>query len=122
VPNPRTFTEIVYDVQMLLAAIEANPGLLPFAEPLQKELAEVLAELRSQATRRDNLKADKQVLSREMQGTSRRALDLTSTLRALIKGTLGVGNEKLVEFLIAPRRKVLRRERKSKRLAEARSA
>lgn len=117
--NPRTFNEILHDVESLLAAVEANAEILPLAEPLRRELDAVAVDLRSLRARRDTLKADKQVLSREMTGTSRKALDLASTLRSLIKGSLGVRSEKLTEFDIAPRRQVLRSDPKRRRRGEA---
>jgi hypothetical protein len=117
--NPRTFSDIVYDVEKLIAAVDNNAELLPLTEPLRRELATVAADLRSQRTRRENLRADKQVLSREMTVTSRKALDLSSALRSLIKGSLGVRSEKLTEFDIAPRRQVLRTEKKKRSRATA---
>lgn len=116
--NPRTFSDIVYDVEKLIAAVANNADLLPLVEPLRRELETVAADLRSQRTRRENLRADKQVLSREMMVTSRKALDLSSALRSLIKGSLGVRSEKLTEFDIAPRRQVLRSDPKRRRRAE----
>jgi len=103
-PTPKTFAEVLVDVESLLASVTMNAEQLPNLDTAKAPLEAVLAELKTLATRRANHKAEKQVLSQQIQSASKRALDLSANLRALLKGNLGLRNEKLTEFQIAPQR------------------
>lgn len=102
--TPRTFAEVLVDVESLLASVALNADQLPNLDVAKAPLETLLAELKTLATRRDNHKAEKQVLSQQMQTATKRARDLSANLRALLKGNLGTRNEKLSEFRVQPQR------------------
>ena len=110
-PGANSFAGIVSGAQRLLAAVAQNADQLQAAEAHRAELEAALNQFKKLAGRRDNLKAEKQVLSRQMRAAGERVNDATIDLKALIKATMGSRSEKLIEFLMAPRRKVLRTDR-----------
>jgi chromosome segregation ATPase len=87
----------------LLAAVAQNADQLQAAEAHRAELEAALNQFKELAGRRDNLKAEKQVLSRQMRAAGERVVDATIDLKALAKATMGSCSEKLIEFLMAPR-------------------
>ena len=116
-PGSNSFARIVADGQKLLAAVAANADQLKGAEALRTQLDQLLTQFKELAARRDTLKADKQVLSKQLAETAQRISDTTIDLKAGVKSALGSRSEKLVEFSVAPRRKVLRTERTTTRKA-----
>lgn len=116
-PGSNSFARIVADGQKLLAAVAANADQLKAADALRTQLDQLLTQFKELAARRDTLRADKQVLSKQLAETAQRISDSTIDLKANIKAALGSRSEKLVEFNVAPRRKVLRTERTQVRKA-----
>lgn len=109
-PTPKTFAAVLVDVESLLASIAMNAEQLPNLDVAKAPLEAVLVELKALSTRRANHKAEKQLLSLQIQAATKRARDFSNNLRALLKGNLGVRNEKLTEFSVTP----LREKRKKK--------
>jgi hypothetical protein len=109
-PTPKTFAAVLVDVESLLSSIALNAEQLPNLDAAKAPLEAVLAELKVLSTRRANHKAEKQLLSKQIEAAMKRSRDLSNNLRALLKGNLGVRNEKLTEFSVAP----LREKRKKK--------
>lgn len=96
----------------LLAAVGANAEQLQVADPLRVRLDQAVERLRSLMTRRDTFKAEKQVLSRQLKDTAQEVNDLYLDLKVTVTAALGTRSEKLTEFGVVPRRKVLRTERR----------
>jgi hypothetical protein len=96
----------------LLAAVGANAEQLQAADPLKVRLDESVERLRGLLTRRDTLKAEKQILSRQLLDTAQEVNDVYLDLRATVRAALGTRSEKLTEFNLKPRRKVLRTDRR----------
>lgn len=103
-PQLNSFADVLTDLERLLAAAEANAPLLPGLEVAKAPLERVIADLRSLAVRRDNLNADKQVLTAELAEAFGRGKETGSQFRGFVRSHLGMRNEKLVEFRIPPRR------------------
>lgn len=98
----------------LLDAVGANADQLQGSvEPLRARLEQAVAQLRAEITSRDTFKAEKQVRSRRLKETAQVVNDLYIDLKSQLKATLGSRSEKVTEFGIKPRRKVLRADRPS---------
>jgi len=109
--TPKTFREVMVDVEMLLGAVKDNADKLANAEALRSQLEQTLAELKDVAIRREALQAAKQVLSQDLKERVAKARDLSVDLRAVIKGTIGARSEQLRQFSVSPRRAGVRRSR-----------
>lgn len=104
-PGSNSIASLTSKSQRLLAAIAQNADRLQAAEPHRVELEQALKEFQELLVRRDNFKADKQVLSRQLAESSLRVTDALIDLKALVKALLGSKSEKLTEFQVQPRRK-----------------
>jgi hypothetical protein len=104
-PAKSSHADINLDAEKLLAAVEANPSLLPNLDDVVLPLKETLAELKILTSRQETLKADKQKITQDLKAARTRIRDQTIQLRAAIKGKLGPRTEKLVEFQVQPLRK-----------------
>ena len=111
--------DINLDAEKLLAAVEANPSLLPNLNEQVAPVQETLAEIKTLTTRHETLKADKQKTTQDLKAARVRLRDHTIQLRAAIKGKLGARTEKLVEFNVQPLRQ---RSRTSKPPVETEAA
>jgi uncharacterized protein (UPF0335 family) len=110
-PGFKSYTGLVATSQQLLAAVTANADQLQAAEALRGQFDQAVTQLRDLVTRRDTFKAEKQVMSRQLIDVAQRVVDLGIDLKAMLKAILGSRSEKLTEFTLKPRRKVLRTER-----------
>jgi uncharacterized phage infection (PIP) family protein YhgE len=116
-PGFNSFSRLVSESQKLLAAVTANAEQLKDAVALRDQMDQVLTDFKALMTRRDTLNADKQVLSKQLTETSQRLNDLSIDLKTRVRAALGSRSEKLVEFQVAPRRKVLKSDRPKSRKA-----
>ena len=101
-PSPKTFAEVMVDIESLLNSVTSNAEQLPNLEAFVAPLAATLADLKALSTKRGTFKAEKQVLSKEIKAKQDLGLDQAAALRALLKGNLGTRSEKLTEFHIQP--------------------
>ena len=118
-PGSKSYVGLVASSEKLLAAVAANPEQLQAVETQRAQFELVVSQLRTLVTRRDTMKADKQTLSRQLQEVAHLVNDSGLDLRAMIKATLGSRSEKLTEFDVRPRRKVLRTDKPRSRKAAA---
>jgi len=122
-PGFDSFGKVVAKGDKLLATVTANADRLQPAEALRAQLEEALARFKELGVRRDNLNAEKQVLSQQLLDQAHRINDLVIDLKTMVKATLGTKNEKLVEFSIPPRRQVVRTNRsRTSKASKARKA
>jgi len=110
-PSLSSTADVWADTDKLLAAADANAALLQDVESVKAPLVQSLARLKELTTRRDTLKVDSQVLSKDIQRTLQLIRDQSTELRSMIKAKLGVRSGKLAEFKVAPRREGVRRKR-----------
>ena len=113
-PGSNSYARIVADGQRLLAAITKNADQLATAEPLRGRLEQALNQFKDLGVDRDNLTAQKQVLSRRIAEVAQQIADVSIDVKAQVKATLGSRSEQLIEFQVSPRRKVLRTDPKSR--------
>jgi hypothetical protein len=112
-PSLSSIADVRVDAEKLLSAVEANTELLQDAAPVTAPLVASLTRLKDLTTRRDTLKVDSQVLSKDIQATLREIRDGSAALRALITSKLGVRSEKLREFRVPVLRLGVRRKKGS---------
>jgi chromosome segregation ATPase len=102
---PRTsFSENMARWELLRQGLAANAADLAFLSAEQAQLTSLLTDLRSLDARQENLKAQLQQVTQELEGKVAQAGELESRLRASLKGKYGGRNEKLEEFGIKPPR------------------
>ena len=122
-PGFDSFGKVVAKGDKLLATVTANADRLQPAEALRAQLDQALARFKEIGVRRDNLNAEKQVLSQQLIDQANLINDVVIDLKAMVKAALGSKNEKLVEFGLPPRRKVVRSSRsKTSKASKARKA
>ncbi len=117
-PGFDSFGKVVAKGDKLLATVTANAEQLQPAEALRAQLEQALVRFKELGVRRDNLNAEKQVLSQQMIDQAQRINDVVIDLKTMVKAALGTKNEKLVEFSIPPRRQVVRSNRPKLSAAE----
>jgi hypothetical protein len=110
-PFVNTNPYIIVDAEGLLSAVEANKELLPNIDEHKAPVVEGLTRIKSLRTLQQTLIADKQKVTQELKAAFRETRDMTIQLRAVIRGKVGIRNEKLVEFKVPPLRKRSRRSR-----------
>jgi len=96
--------DTVLDAEELVAAVEGNPELLPDIGRHKDPVVETLAEVKSLSIEQQALKADGQAVTQKLKGATRRLKDLTMHLRTAVRADVGLRNEKLVQFKMAPLR------------------
>jgi hypothetical protein len=101
--------DIVTDAEQMIAATEANQGLLPSAERHRLSVAQTLAEIKALKTLQKTLTADKQKATEDLRVAVERLKEQMIFLRTSIRGDIGPRTEKLVEFGIRPLRRRGRR-------------
>src|SRR5215208_1174243 len=103
-PSLTSHSKLLRDWEALLAAVEVNAGSLPFIEPLRAELERHLAEAKLLKTRQQSARAERQRLTQMVEEVFADGREVMMHLRQGILAQLGLRNERLVEFGIAPLR------------------
>lgn len=99
----------------LLTAVDDHGALLPNVGLHRDALAEAIRRLQTLREHRRKLEAERQSATQQFNTELRHLEDLTSHVRTIIKGNLGLRNEKLKLFGIVP---LGSRPRKRWRLSE----
>lgn len=103
-PDIKTQKDIIVDAEELMAAVAANPDLLPNLTEHLIPLESALGRIKTLRITQKTLTADKQQVTQDLKTSYREARDLTIQLRGAIRAKIGVRNEKLVEFKVPPLR------------------
>ena len=112
-PQLNSYADVFADLERLLSAANANAELLPGLDGAKVPLEQGIATLRSLIARRDNLNAEKQVVTAQLQSEVQRGREVSSEFRGFARAHLGMRSEKLVEFRIPPQRLGTRAKRGS---------
>ena len=114
-----SFADVLRDWEALLAALDTHPELLSLlaadAQALQKDLADVRV-LKSQ---QEVQKAGAQALTQQINTVVAHGKDIAMKIRTMAKGVVGLRNEAVVLFKVAPIRKRGRRAAKPAEEPEA---
>ena len=89
-PTINTQSDTILDAEDLLAAVAANPDLLPNLEEHRAPLDLVLGRIKSLRVLQKTLTADKQKATQELKAAYREARDLTIQLRGVVRAKIGV--------------------------------
>lgn len=109
-PNTTTYTDVVVDWEKLLAGVEDHDEQLGEATQEERdELQQILGEAKVAKARQDSHTAARQQATQELQQILERGRDVAMKMRSAIKAKVGLRNEILVQFGIAPLRRRVRK-------------
>lgn len=103
-PDKNTYGEHLKKWETTLDALEANAGELPQLEGARAKLTDLIGKLRELLKEQALHRANKQQTSKRLLTVFSQGRKVTTMVRAVLKEHYGNTNEKLVEFLIQPRR------------------
>ena len=110
-PNGKTYSEILGDLQRLLAAVTANAGELPHLEGSRFAFEGLLSQAQALSQEQAALIASKQEKTQEFQSAISEAQRMATVLRFAVKQHYGISAEKLAEFGLQPFRGRIRKTR-----------
>lgn len=114
-PNPKSQADIMADIEGLLDAVERSPEIRALVEAERQVLADSLAEIRALKARQEELTALRQEVTQRLAVALARGKEGAMVFRSVVRGKIGLRNERLVHFKVSPLRK---RPRKKKAAAE----
>ncbi len=97
-PNGKKYSEILGDLQRLLAALNANAGDLQHLEENRSALAGLVSQVQAFSQEQAALTASKQEKTQELQTALVKGQRLGTVLRLAVKQFYGISAEKLTEF------------------------
>ena len=100
-----SFADILLDWEGLLAALREHPELAATLEAERLALEQDLADARDFKAQQEIHKASRQELTQQIETVVDHGKEVTKTIRAVTKGRIGVRNERLVLFGVAPLRR-----------------
>ncbi len=109
-PHTNTYTDVVFDWERLLAAVEEHAASLPDIEAERTALVQALQEAREMKAEQESFTASRQQATQDLQMTLDRGREMAMRLRGAVKFKIGPRNERLVQFGIAPLRRRPRRD------------
>lgn len=110
-PNGKSYSEILGDLQRLLAAVNANAGDLQHLEGSRSAFEGLVAQAQVLSREQAALAASKQEKTQELRTVMTEGQRLATVLRFAVKQHYGISAEKLTEFGLQPHRS---RPRKTK--------
>ena len=105
----KSYKENLVDWQTLADNLAPRVGDLPHLAADQKALADLVTQAHTLQDQRDAHKASLQDLNKQRQALAAQAKRVQSRLAATLRGHFDPDSEKLVEFGVKPRRKLVRR-------------
>jgi hypothetical protein len=100
-----SFADILLDWEGLLAALREHPELEATLESERLALEQDLATARDFKAQQEIHKASRQELTQQIETVVDHGKEVAMTIRAVTKGRIGVRNERLVLFGVAPLRR-----------------
>ena len=104
-PSLNAHADIVRDWSLLLDAAERSPEVQPEVEKERQRVAQSLTEVQALKARQDELTALRQEVTQQLRTAVAQGKDAAMQFRAVLKAKLGLRNERLVHFKVAPLRK-----------------
>jgi chromosome segregation ATPase len=89
----------------LLEAVDRIPELQPEVQKERQAVEEPLTEVKTLKARQEDLTAQRQEVTQKLTAALGRLREAGMQLRALVRAKLGLRNERLVQFSVAPLRK-----------------
>jgi hypothetical protein len=107
--SSQSFKNSAPDLQGLLAACRENEATLPDLTVERAFLEQGLAKATMLWERQKSFTAARQEATQQLNKTMQECRETAEKLRDLVKGKIGRRNERLVQFKVAPFRKVTRK-------------
>jgi hypothetical protein len=104
-PNHGSQDSIIRGAEGLIDAIDRTPEVQVELEKEREALAQPLAEAKFLKARQEELTAQRQEVTQLFHASLKRLKDAAMTFRTVVRGKLGIRNERLVQFGVAPLRK-----------------
>ena len=104
-PNPKSQADIMNDIQGLLEATERTPEVRALVEAEREALAQSMTLITSLKARQEELTALRQEVTQKLGAALVEGKERTMIFRSVVRGKLGIRNERLVHFKVAPLRK-----------------
>ncbi|HEX6898884.1 MAG TPA: hypothetical protein VF789_04190 [Thermoanaerobaculia bacterium] len=104
-----SYADIIGDWIGLLEAVERNPDVQPSVEAERQSLTQALSDAQSLKARQDELTAQRQDMTQQLNAMLKQGKETAIRLRAVAKGKLGPRSERLVHFKVAPLRRRIRK-------------
>ncbi len=101
-PNGKSYSEILGDLQRLLAAVNANAGDLQHLEGSRSSLEGLVSQAQVLSQEQAALTASKQDKTQELRIVVTEGQRLGTVLRFAVKQHYGISAEKLAEFGLQP--------------------
>jgi hypothetical protein len=89
----------------LLEAVDRNPELQQDVQEERQEVEVSLTDVKTLKAQQDDLTAKRQEITQKLTAALVRLREAGMQLRALVRAKLGLRNERLVQFSVAPLRK-----------------
>lgn len=104
-PNPKSQADIIADIQGLLDAAERTPEVRALVEVEREALAQSMTLITSLKARQEELTALRQQVTQQLGAALAEGKERSMIFRSVVRGKLGIRNERLVHFKVAPLRK-----------------
>jgi len=104
-PNPKSQADIMNDIQGLLEATERTPEVRALVEAEREALAQSMTLITSLKARQEELTALRQQVTQQLGVALTEGKERAMIFRSVVRGKLGIRNERLVHFKVAPLRK-----------------
>ena len=104
-PSARTQDTAIREAEGLLDAAERSPDIQPEIDKERKVLSESLTEVKTLKARQQELTAQRQDVTQQLNVAMARLRDAALVFRSVVKGKIGPRSERLVHFKVSPLRK-----------------
>lgn len=104
-PNPKSQADIITDIRQLLEATERTPEVRALVEAEREALAQSMTLITSLKARQQELTALRQEVTQKLGAALTEGKERAMIFRSVVRGKLGIRNERLVHFKVAPLRK-----------------
>jgi hypothetical protein len=103
-PNHGSQDSIIRKAEGLIDAIDRTPEVQVMLEAERDALGQPLTEVKLLKARQQELTAQRQEVTQLLHEALKRLKDAAMTFRTVVRGKLGIRNERLVQFGVAPLR------------------
>jgi hypothetical protein len=103
--NAKSQNDVIRENEGLLEAADRSPDIQPVIQNERQTVQESLGEAKSLKARQEELTAQRQEITQKLTAAMVRLKEAGMQFRALVRAKLGLRNERLVHFKVAPLRK-----------------
>lgn len=100
-----SFADVMQDWEGLLVALRENAALLSGVDSYRDSLESLLAQARALKGRQETHAGQRQMTTQEISVLVLQGLELTRSIRSIVRGQIGAKNELLTQFKVSPLRR-----------------